>query len=106
MTITGRLKSFLADGIPVVAILNGEGDEVDENSRSDQIFAACDHAGLAAAVLKLAEMTYEERDAMCCSRLDVNLLEFDRDTLIVRFEDWLGQLKAEVLSPCVSRDAQ
>ena len=106
MTIPGKLQSYLAAGIPVVAMLNGEGAEVVKNSRSGLTCAAGDHAGLAAAVLKLSEMTDEERDAMGRNGLDVSVREFDRGTLIDQLEEWIGQLKAQVISPSVSRGAQ
>ncbi|MDO9197158.1 glycosyltransferase family 4 protein [Rhodoferax sp.] len=106
MTIPGKLQSYLAAGIPVVAMLNGEGAEVVENSRSGLTCAAGDHAGLAAAVLKLSEMTDEERDTMGRNGLDVSVREFDRGTLINQLEEWMGQLKAGAISPSISRGAQ
>ena len=106
MTIQGKLQSYLAAGIPVVAMLNGEGAEVVKRSCSGLTCAAGDHAGLAAAVLTLAEMTDDERDTMGRNGLDVSVREFDRDTLIDWLEEWIGQLKAEVMSPSVSRGAQ
>ena len=103
MTIPGKLQSYLAAGIPVVAMLNGEGAEVVENSLSGLTCAAGDHVGLAAAVLKLSEMTSEERDTMGRNGLDVSVGQFDRVTLIDQLEGWLEKLKAEGLSPSVSR---
>ena len=74
-----------------------------ENSRWGLTCDAGDHAGLAAAVLKLSEMTNEERDTMGRNGLDVSIREFDRVTLIDRREEWLGQLHADAVSPLVSR---
>ena len=105
MTIPGKLQSYLAAGLPVVAMLNGEGAEVVKSSRSGLTCAAGDHAGLAAAVLKLSEMTKEERDTMGRNGLDVSAREFDRDKLIDRLEEWIGQLTAKAISPSVSQDA-
>ena len=105
MTIPGKLQSYLAAGLPVVAMLNGEGAEVVKSSRSGLTCAAGDHAGLAAAVLKLSEMTKEERDTMGRNGLDVSAREFDRDKLIDRLEEWIGQLTAKAISPSVSRGA-
>jgi colanic acid biosynthesis glycosyl transferase WcaI len=103
MTIPGKLQLYLAVGIPIMAKLNGEGAEVVENSCSGLTCAAGDHAGLAAAVLKLSEMTNEEREIMGRNGLDVSVREFDRVTLIDRLEEWLGQLHADAVSPSVSR---
>ncbi len=106
MTIPGKLQSYLAAGIPVVAMLNGEGAEMVKNSGSGLTCAAGDHAGLAAAVLKISEMTNEEQDTMGRNGLDVRVREFDRGTLIDRLEEWIEQLHADAVSPSVSRGAQ
>ena len=106
MTIPGKLQSYLAAGIPVVAMLNGEGAEVVKRSCSGLTCAAGDHAGLAAAVLTLAEMTDDERNTMGRNGLDVSAREFDRGTLINRLEEWIGQLKAGAISPSISRGTQ
>ena len=97
MTIPGKLQSYLAAGIPVVAMLNGEGAQVIENSRSGLTCAAGDYAGLAAAVLKLSEMSSQEREIMGRNGLDMSIREFDRGTLIDRLEQWLGQLKIDTM---------
>jgi glycosyltransferase involved in cell wall biosynthesis len=103
MTIPGKLQSYLAAGIPVVAMLNGEGADVVRNSRSGLTCAAGDHAGLAAAVLKLSQMTTEEQEAMGRNGLDASVREFDRDTLIGQLEEWIEALKVEAISSYISR---
>jgi glycosyltransferase involved in cell wall biosynthesis len=92
MTIPGKLQSYLAAGIPVVAMLNGEGAEVVRNSRSGITCAAGDHVGLAASVLKLFQMTALERNVVGSNGLDISRREFNRDTLMVRLECWLEDL--------------
>jgi glycosyltransferase involved in cell wall biosynthesis len=104
MTIPGKLQSYLAAGVPVVAMLNGEGAEVVKNSQSGLICAAGDHAGLAAAVLKLSEMTSEERATMGRNGLSVSAREFDRDTLMNQLEGWLEKLKLDGKSSLVSQE--
>lgn len=104
MTIPGKLQSYLAAGIPVVAMLNGEGAEVVKSSRSGLTCAAGDHPGLAAAVLKLYEMTIEERETMGRNGLDVSVREFDREKLIDGLEEWLGQLQFEAITLSMSRE--
>ncbi len=103
MTIPSKLQSYLAAGIPVVAMLNGEGSEVVRGSGAGLTCAAGDHEGLAAAVLKLSQMTEEERETMGRNGLRVSAREFDRDTLIGRLEEWIGQLNPTAISPSVSR---
>lgn len=95
MTIPGKLQSYLAAGIPVIAMLDGEGVEVVKNSQSGLTCAAGDHVELAATVLKLSEMSEEERETMGRNGLNVSVREFDRGTLIDRLEGWVEQLKDE-----------
>jgi glycosyltransferase involved in cell wall biosynthesis len=100
MTIPGKLQSYLASGIPVVAMLNGEGADIVVRSRSGLTCAAGDHVGLAAAVLKLSQMTNEERGAMGRNGLDISAREFGRDGLLDQLEAWLRQLQLQsMLSP-------
>ena len=106
MTIPGKLQSYLAAGIPVVAMLNGEGAGVVKNSQSGLTCAAGDHAGLAAAVLKLSEMTNEEREAMGRNGLAVSAREFNREALMNQLEGWLEKLKVEGHQSATSEAAQ
>ena len=99
MTIPGKLQSYLAAGIPVLAMLNGEGAKVVRDSQSGLTCAAGDHAGLAAAVLRLSEMTNKQLGAMGRNGLKVSASEFDRKTLMNQLEEWLKNLKAEKRSP-------
>jgi colanic acid biosynthesis glycosyl transferase WcaI len=93
MTIPGKLQSYLASGIPVVAMLNGEGAEVVERSRSGVTCRAGDAAGLAAAVLHLAALSEAQRGEMGRNALAVCADEFDRGRLITELETWLEQLR-------------
>jgi colanic acid biosynthesis glycosyl transferase WcaI len=94
MTIPGKLQSYLAAGIPVVAMLNGEGAEVVERSRSGVTCRAGDASGLAAAVLRLASLSAEQRAEMGGNALAVSANEFDRNKLITQLEVWLEELRA------------
>jgi len=92
MTIPGKLQSYLAAGIPVVAMLNGEGAALVKNSNSGLVCNAGDSAGLADAVLKLSKMSKEERSAMGRNGQEVSTKEFDRSMLIDRLEGWLAEV--------------
>ncbi len=106
MTIPGKLQSYLAAGIPVVAMLNGEGAAVVNNSQSGLTCAAGDHVGLAGAVLKLSEMTPEAREAMGRNGMTASSHEFDRGTLMNQLEEWLEKMKVEGYQPATSEVGQ
>lgn len=89
MTIPGKLQSYLAAGIPVLAMLNGEGAEVVDSAAAGLTCAAGDHRALAAAVLRMAAMSDDERCAMAQNGLRASAEMFDRTTLISQLEEWL-----------------
>lgn len=92
MTIPSKLQTYLSAGIPVVAMLNGEGSDVVRESGSGITCRAGDYEGLAKAVLQLSQATPEERLEMGRKGHELSQREFDRDTLISRLEGWIGEL--------------
>lgn len=98
MTIPGKLQAYLAAGIPVLAMLNGEGAELVRRAGAGLTCAAGDHAGLASAVLQLSRMSFEERSAMGNRGRAVCAEEFDRATLIQRLEHYLQSAAASGLA--------
>lgn len=93
MTIPGKLQSYLSAGIPVLAMLNGEGAELINHSRSGFTCAAGDDQGLSEIVLQLSEMPEQERKAMGARGREVIAREFDRTHLIDTLENWLLTLE-------------
>jgi glycosyltransferase involved in cell wall biosynthesis len=94
MTIPGKLQSYLTAGIPVVAMLNGEGAEVVKRSHCGVTCRAGDAQGLAAAVLSLAQSPEEQRRQMGRNALVASETEFDRSRLITQLESWLQGMSA------------
>jgi colanic acid biosynthesis glycosyl transferase WcaI len=93
MTIPGKLQSYLAAGVPVVAMLNGEGADVVQRSNAGVTCRAGDARGLADAVLHLAALPKEEIVRMRENALAVSAHEFNRQALISRLESWLEGLR-------------
>jgi colanic acid biosynthesis glycosyl transferase WcaI len=96
MTIPGKLQSYLAAGIPVMAMLNGEGAEVVKAAHAGLTCSAGDSQGLADTLLQFFEMTQEERDTIGKNALDASIREFDRDVLMSRCEELLINLELEL----------
>ncbi|MEO8409195.1 MAG: glycosyltransferase family 4 protein [Propionivibrio sp.] len=92
MTIPGKLQSYLAAGIPVLAMLNGEGAEIVRRSGAGLACPAGDGHALADAVGRLFAMSREERGAMGEKGLEISSTEFDRRTLISRLITWFESL--------------
>lgn len=93
MTIPGKLQSYLASGIPVLAMLNGEGAGLIRTSGAGLTCNAGDHAALAEAVLRLAEMNEQQRLQMGQCGIDLNRQEFSRDKLMDQLECRLRELE-------------
>lgn len=96
MTIPGKLQSYLAAGIPLLAMLNGEGAEVVQTASAGLTCDAGDYQALAAAVLRLVSTSATERQLMAQNGLRASAELFDRATLISQLECWLGEMGAKV----------
>lgn len=92
MTIPGKLQSYLAVGIPVLAMINGEGARIVEEAGAGLVCRAGDGAGLAANVEKLAAMDPVLRKNMGTYGRQLSKREFDRDCLVERLDWWLAEL--------------
>ena len=92
MTIPGKLQSYLAAGIPVLAMLNGEGAEIVKSSGAGLACPAGSGEALAEAVLELAGKNANERFKMGLCGLAVSNIEFDRSNLITRLLSWFDNL--------------
>jgi colanic acid biosynthesis glycosyl transferase WcaI len=93
MTIPGKLQSYLASGLPILAMLNGEGAELIGNSGAGLTCNAGDHVALAEAVHRLAGMNEHECSQMGQNGLNLSQKEFDRNKLMDQLERWLLGLK-------------
>lgn len=94
MTIPGKLQSYLAAGIPLLAMLNGEGADVVKHAHAGLTCNAGDHEGLANAVLAMAAMTPAERSEMGNNGLQASAAQFNRAGLITQLEQWLVDIQS------------
>lgn len=92
MTIPGKLQSYLASGKPIVAMLDGEGARLLQESGAGIVAPSGDAAKLAAAVVSVSEMPEPERALMGRNGAELYAQEFERNTLLDRLELWMKQL--------------
>jgi colanic acid biosynthesis glycosyl transferase WcaI len=102
LTIPGKIQSYLAAGMPILAMLNGEGAEVVERARAGLTCRAGDSVGLAAAVIRMSSMSEHDRQAFGRNASAASTSEFDRGRLITQLEDWCNQLRTQPASRDVS----
>ena len=89
MTIPGKLQSYLAAGMPVIAALNGEGAEVVRQANAGLTCPAGDAKGLATLVIKMSKLSGSELQLMGKNGLEFSNREFDRRKLIDSVENHL-----------------
>jgi glycosyltransferase involved in cell wall biosynthesis len=99
MTIPGKVQSYLEAGIPILAMLDGEGARVVEESGAGLVCASGDARGLAGAVLRLAALGEKERTTMGRQGALYSAREFDRDELISRLEAALEAIRSPATDP-------
>ncbi len=92
MTIPGKLQSYLAAGLPILAMLNGEGAEIIRRSGAGISSPAGDGFELATAIIHMANMNNEERLKMGRAGLALSGAEFNRGALISKLLSWLNGL--------------
>lgn len=90
-TIPGKVQSYLAAGVPILGMLDGEGARVILEAGAGLIAPAGDGRALADNVLALANMRREQRAAMGARGKAYGAREFDRGVLIDRLEGYLAE---------------
>ena len=92
MTIPGKVQSYLSAGMPVIAMLDGEGARVVAESGAGLVAPAGDAAALADAVRRFADLPAAERARLGAAARAYCRREFDRKALLDRLEGWLAEL--------------
>lgn len=92
MTIPGKLQSYLAAGIPIISVLNGDGADVIRDSNAGVACAAGDSGGLAEAVLLMSRASQADLLEMGLRGKKYGEKEFSRTMLLSKLENWLLDL--------------
>lgn len=94
MTIPGKVQSYLAAGKPLLAMLDGEGRRVIDESGSGFTTSAGNGRGLAQQVARLMEIDLSQRAEMGRAGAVYGNREFNRDVLIDALESWFDECRA------------
>ena len=92
MTSPGKIQSYLAFGLPVLAMLDGEGAAVIEEACAGLTSPAGDAMRLAENVIRLAVLSPQERTALGANGASYAQRMFSRSGLVDRLEAWLGDI--------------
>lgn len=92
LTIPGKVQTYLASGLPLLGMLDGEGARVIEESGAGLVCAAGDSDQLALRVEQLLDMSVAGRKQMGLRGMEYCHKEFGRDMLIGRVEELLSEM--------------
>lgn len=92
MTIPGKLQAYLGAGLPVLAMIDGEGADVVRQADAGLVCAAGDSEGLARIIAEMADMSAEERSEMGQRGRDYSEREFNFHSQVSVLEDHLVSL--------------
>lgn len=95
-TIPGKVQSYLACGRPIIGALDGEGAKVIRESGAGFAVAATDAEGLADYVLKMSEMSSDEKKVMGKRGIAYYRKNFNGENLIDQLEEWINKLTEKV----------
>ena len=94
LTIPGKVQSYLASGVPLLAMIDGEGARVVAESGGGLVAPAGDGQALAARVRALKAMTQAERTQMGSLGRAYGQREFDRGQLVSALEAWMREARS------------
>jgi colanic acid biosynthesis glycosyl transferase WcaI len=92
LTIPGKVQTYLAAGLPLVAMLDGEGARVIEASGAGFTCAAGDSTRLASHVERMSALSLEVRRSMGECGVAYAKREFGREQLLAQLEGWIAQV--------------
>lgn len=104
MTIPGKVQTYLAAGLPILGMLDGEGARILEESGAGLVATAGDSELLALRVQQLLALSAAELAAMGARGRAYCQREFGREMVISRLEEGLIELAAEYVNRTFSFD--
>lgn len=94
LTIPSKVQSYLACGRPVIAAMDGEGANIINKARAGGTCPSGEPATLGSAVLRMYQIPVAERERMGANGREYYMQNFDREMLLDRLCDWMGDLAA------------
>lgn len=92
LTIPGKVQSYMASGRPIIAMLDGEGGHIVQESGAGIACPAEDPEALASAVLAMYGKKSEDRATMGEKARVYYEKNFERSMLFSKLESWMRQL--------------
>ena len=86
LTIPGKVQSYLMSGIPILALLDGEGARVIKEANVGFVQPAGDAHGLAESVLKMTKLSIKDRKQFGLNGRAYAKQEFSKELAMDRLE--------------------
>ncbi len=92
LVIPGKVQTYLAAGLPIVGMLDGEGARVLEESGAAFVGPAGDAGALVKSITRMADTPASVRHAMGRRGAAYAAQHFDRDRLVTQLERWFVEV--------------
>ena len=92
MTIPGKLQSYLASGIPILGMLNGEGAVLILDHSVGISVPAGDSRELSNSIISMMNMSLPDKFKMRANVRKTYEIEFDRNNIVIKLEKYIFQM--------------
>jgi len=92
LTIPGKVQAYFGSGIPLLAMLDGEGANIINEAQAGYVSPAGDWVTLAKNIEQMAVLSNEDRRRMGSSGQDYAAREFNRSKLMNKLESLLSDM--------------
>ena len=86
MTIPGKIQTYLSSGVPIIGMLDGEGQEVIRKSNSGYVCGAGDYRELGNLIIKMSKLKKVERKKLGLNGIEFCNKEFNKDNLLIKLQ--------------------
>jgi glycosyltransferase involved in cell wall biosynthesis len=91
MTIPSKVQSCMACGIPLIASIDGETQEIIKKSGAGMYCDAEDHIGLYEIIKKMSKLQKDELDQMAENALVFFKENYEREMLLDKMDEYINQ---------------
>ena len=86
MTVPGKMQTYLASGIPILGMINGEAASVIKNSKAGYVCNSANFKRLGKLIIKMSKLSKKDRIKMGLNGKLYSKKNFDKNKLINRLE--------------------
>ncbi len=90
LTLPGKVQSYMVAGKPIIASIDGEGQEIIKEANCGFVASAEDYLGLADAIRKFTKSTQEEREVLGKNSYNYSQENFNKESFISGLEKLLN----------------